>query len=129
MANFNITISNSLNTFGLAESDKWGSYNWNAFLWGEGTMDLQTILNLIVNTSDILVDTSIATILQINSIIDNALSLGADMSRETLTDGSGYAYVFGSDTNIENKTSTSYSTVSPVTTTWTPRAASSTSWR
>lgn len=37
MANLSITITNSVRTFGPAPADYWNAYNWNAFLWGEGT--------------------------------------------------------------------------------------------
>ena len=36
MADFAKTISNSINLF-ASPADKWGDWNWNAFLWGAGT--------------------------------------------------------------------------------------------
>lgn len=42
MAQFNATISERLNIFGLSPSDKWAEYNWGSFKWGEGTNQIPT---------------------------------------------------------------------------------------
>jgi len=150
MADHNITISNSLNTFGPAPSDVWNAWNWNAFKWGEGTADLQVFVNLIVNTSDLaptsamslhwgfyisIADASLTPTSSIDAYlytsitISNALSPTADMYSESLTDGSGYSYVFASNvTNAEDGTTPTYTSVSDGTGTWTAVSAATTTW-
>lgn len=52
MADATMVIANAFNLFGLAPSDLWNAYNWNAFKWGEGTADsIQYINKNIANTS------------------------------------------------------------------------------
>jgi hypothetical protein len=148
MANYNITISNSLNTFGLAPSDKWNDWNWNAFKWGEGTEDLQVFINLIVNTSALAptsdmyfrfmhmldigstaLTSAIDAYLYTGISISNSLSITGDMLSETLMDSAGYNYVFsGQTTNAEDRFSPTYASQTANTTTWASAAASSTTW-
>ncbi len=42
MTQFNATITERINVFGVGPSSKWNEYNWNAFKWGEGTNQIPT---------------------------------------------------------------------------------------
>ncbi len=150
MADHNITISNSLNTFGPAPTDLWNEWNWNAFKWGEGTADLQVFVNLIVNTSalapssavelfwnfyisiadaSLVLDSSVTPYFYTSINIANTLTPVADMYAESLTDGSGYNYVFPSNvTDAEQRTIPTYTDVDGASTTWTTSTASTTTW-
>lgn len=153
MANFSKTISNVVNAFGAAPSDKWAEYNWNAFKWGDGTNDLQVLINhfSIDNTvtfdtaytlfpgynrtlsiaNSLLPDTTMVLSPGYNSTLSiaNVLAPVADMYSESMQDGSGYYYVIPSDTtNFENRATPTYVAGTPGSTAWTSMAASSTSW-
>ena len=129
MADFSISIANSLNTFGPAPADTWGSKLWNAFLWGEGSEDLQVFINLIVATSALSLDTSISTLFEVYVTISNSLAPTADMFLEGLSDGSGYNYVFASNTTDgEGRTFPVYAPVSDGTGSWTEATAAVTTW-
>lgn len=126
MANFTITISNSLNTFGPAPSDKWNQFNWNAFLWGEGTADLTVAVDKLLTNSLGFSDT---IGLQSGKLILNTLSLTDALSSESLIDSRGYNYVFpGGTTNPVNRISTSYSAVSSAAGSWSAVSQTSTTW-
>lgn len=148
MADHNISISNSLNTFGPAPSDKWNDWNWNAFKWGEGTEDLQVFVNLIVNTSSLsptsemyfgfmhmldigstALTSSVDPYLYTGITIGNDLSVLADMYSESLQDNRGYYYVFADrTTEAENRFNPTYTENDATNTTWASAAVSSTSW-
>lgn len=129
MADHNISITNSFNVFGLAETNKWGVFNWNAFLWGEGNVDLVLSIGKVDAIGTLSLDSSISTIFQINAIISNDLSVTADMYSESLSDGSGYNYVFpGGVTNAENRVADGFTAVTPATSSWSTASIASTSW-
>jgi hypothetical protein len=126
MADFAKTISNSINLF-ASPADKWGDWNWNAFLWGAGTADLQVSVTKVLSESlsftDALYDKSIG------HLIAESLSPVSDMSSEVLEDGEGYSYVFTSPaTNAENRSNVSYASGSAAGTSWASSTAGSTTW-
>jgi hypothetical protein len=126
MASLSVTISNGLNLFGIAPSDKWGVYNWAAFTWGEGTADLPILFtkfldNSLAATSDLGKNTT--------KFIDNSFAADADMYSEKLQDGVGYYYVFPNNvTELESRNETSYSLSVASTQSWSTLAATSISW-
>jgi hypothetical protein len=127
VANHTQTVSESLRFFGVAPSNKWNEYNWNAFLWGEGTnkvpVDVQALLN-----SDTITFTDFEFLVQAK-VIGESLSLAADPSSEFLTDGSGYTYVFPSDaTDGEARDPVSWASAATGSGSWTSQAAATTSW-
>ena len=128
MADHNITISNSLNTFGLAPSNKWNDWNWNAFLWGEGTEDMQVLVQKLIEEA-VTFDSAVTTQFSVYVIISNSLTPDADMYAESLTDGSGYNYVFASNTTDgEGRTFPTYTAVTDGSGTWTAATAATTTW-
>lgn len=109
MADFTITVSNSLNLFGPAPSNKWNAHLWGAFRWGEGTTDLQVdVVKLLGNALTIADSLTLQSAVFLT--VSNSLSLSSNPSNEGLSDGAGYSYVFtGNVTNAENRVETSYS--------------------
>lgn len=126
MADFNITISNRLNCFGAAPTDKWGAHNWNAFLWGEGTADLVVLVNkIIISESLTLTD---AWTKSLSHLISETLTPLADMGSEGLRQGD-WSYVFVSNTTEgEQRDFPTWSSGTAGSTTWTSQAAGSTTW-
>jgi hypothetical protein len=52
----------------------------------------------------------------------------SDPSVESLTDGNGYSYMFGNQSNAENRVLTTFTSGTPVDVTWTVGATTSTVW-
>ncbi len=152
MADHSITISNSLYTWGVAPSNKWGEFNWNAFLWGEGANDLQVLTLHYIDVgsatplsamsisayffptaiaNSVTLDTSVTvTVAYVMSIsIANTLEPTADMYSETLSDGSGWDYIFPNNTsNIDNKVTPTYTAASDPGTSWSSASGVTSTW-
>lgn len=126
MATFTVTISNSLNVFGPAPSDKWEAFNWGSFLWGEGTADLQTIVFKLL-TNSLTPDTAVGK--EVRRIIQNALTVDADMGFEQLLTANGYAYVFPNHTtNAEERDFPDWTSATAGAPTWASQSVATTSW-
>lgn len=133
MANFTITITNQVRTFGPAPSSKWGTntpyaMTWGTTKWGEGTEDLQVAYGKLLGES---VTPSDALNLSVGFQRDfsNSLTFTGDLSFESLSDGSGWAYVFISNTTDgEARASNTYTAASRATTTYTSLTVSATTW-
>lgn len=126
MAAFTITITNSINLFGPAPSNKWNQYSWNSFKWGEGTNGLPKDVAKVVDNS-LTLDSSVGKTAK--KTVTNALTVTVDMHSETLRDSSGYLHVFPSNvTEGESRAIPSWSQGSAGSSSWSQAAASSTSW-
>jgi len=131
VADFSQTISNVVNCFGGSPSTKWGNnapytMTWGTSKWGEGTEDLQVaVVKLISNSQSLSDDYS----RRVEKLVSNDLTPTSETTSETLQDGSGWRYVFTSDTTeAENRDEASYSSGTAASTSWTSATAASTSW-
>lgn len=132
MADHQITISNSIRTFGPAPSTKWGANSpytmtWGSSKWGEGTEDLVVYVNLKLIENSI----SPTSTLGFNASheITNTIAPTFVAAEEDITDGSGYHYNFPDDTsNPTSMAANSWTEQSNNTTTWTKQSDGSTSW-
>lgn len=131
MADFTITITNSIKTFGPAPSTKWGlsgAMQWGVSRWGEGTLDLVSSFIKIIGNS-IGSDSSIGNAAGYNRTFSHTLSLTEDLTFEGLTDSSGYSRLFsGSATNAEDRIISTYSTAAAGSSTYSSLSAGSTVW-
>jgi hypothetical protein len=120
------TVTNRLNVFGPAPSNKWNAYNWNAFIWGEGTATLQkSIFKVLAET---ITPTDEFTRAQIRTI-DNSLSPVSGMNLENLRDSAGYLHVFpGGVTDATERASPSWVDGTGASTSWTSSSTTATSW-
>jgi hypothetical protein len=127
VASFTTTVSESIRCFGVKPSNKWNEYNWNAFLWGEGTNQvLASETKLIAETAS-LAD-ALAQV-KVETAISESFSLGGSPSSETLRDGAGYYYVFSNNTtNGEERDPVSWTSTSVSTTSFMCQTAGSTTW-
>lgn len=130
MADYSISISNSLNVFGPAPSDLWNERAWNSFLWGEGSNDLQVIVTkYIENLTELSLDSSVSAYAYFNMTLDNSLAPDADMYSESVSDGSGWSYVFPSNvTDGESRFTPTYTEAAAASTTWTSATVATTTW-
>lgn len=88
MADLQITISNTIDLFGGNPSNDWLEYDWNEFLWGEGTQDvIQSVTKPIGSTLTLSTVKSLTRFLTLSS----GIALTSDPS-PTRMDGSGYSY-------------------------------------
>lgn len=126
MADFTQSVTNSLEFTGLGPSSKWDSMLWTTDKWDEGSQDfVQDVGKYITNslTSDTTISNSI------NKIIENSLTPTGDLSSETLTDGSGYNYIFPLPTTEgESRSSSTFSESTAASTSFTTGTNPSTSW-
>jgi hypothetical protein len=58
----------------------------------------------------------------------DGLVFSSEPSVESLTDGNGYSYMFGNQSNAENRVLTSFTSGTPVDVTWVVGATTSTVW-
>lgn len=126
MADLSQTISNSLNLFGPAPSNKWNAYNWNAFVWGEGTADLAVTALKVLSESLTLSDS-------INKsqahVIENTLSPTSDVSLIYHRDSAGYFHVFpGGVTDGDDRVASTWSNGTSTSATWVASSTTSTTW-
>ncbi len=127
MANFTITISNSVNLFGQSPASLWNQYNWGSFKWGEGTATI--IWGMENFISETLSPTDAIVNLDTIRLISESLTPLSETISESLLDGSGYSYVFPSNTNdSELRARASYTSGSAVGSTWNSVVIGSTTW-
>ena len=136
MANFTITISNSLNVFGGGVPTLWGNtgittMTWGTDKWGEGSEDyIQDVGKTLENT--LTFASTISTQLEIRVSISNTLAVLSEGTAEYLTDrdsASSWFYLFpGGVANAEIRVSSTYANGSAATTSFTVSSAVSTVW-
>lgn len=144
MADWTQTVSNTLEFFGSGPSSKWGVMVWGTDKWAEGSQDMPheiahlygTDLTLDdpfafdwpMNTANTL-DLDSAVSNETDRLVENTLSVDSDASREELSDGSGYYYVFtGPTINSDVRNNTEWDDVTDPSETWTSASVSSTDW-
>lgn len=120
-----MTVTNAVNLFGIAPSNKWNAYNWNEFLWGEGTTDLVTETTKVLGNS---VTISEAISKEVEHVFGSTISIGGDMAHRYVLNGP-YFRVFPSDTtDIEGLDTPTWSTSTVTPPTWSTSTASGPTW-
>lgn len=128
MTTFNVTISETIRTFGPDPANQWSQFKWNAFHWGEGENPVVVTIASDIEDSEILTD-SISTTFQSIVSITELLAVDGRTGYGALSSENGYLYVFPSNvTDAENIFTPSYTTGTTVSTSWATGAAASTSW-
>jgi hypothetical protein len=130
LGNLSISISNALNLFGGSPSTKWGSGNmtWGASKWGEGTLNTPFVVIKQIDNA-LLPDATIATLLEVQIGIANALAFASDSTAEGLGDGSGWNYIFvRPTTDAEQRTGATYAEVSASPVSYTCATAANITW-
>lgn len=126
MADFQITISASLNVFGLAPPNQWNIMRWGDN-WGYGNNP--TILAVDKLVAETIEQTDI-TAKESQVILAEAMAaVDSETGSETLDDGSGYSYVFPRPTTeAEDRSAITYSDVSEPSTTFNGSTEPTTTW-
>ena len=127
MANFTITITNSISAFGPAPSMRWGVDQWGT-LWGAGTQDTVVSAEKMV-TNAIASDSTISLMMNFYRTFSHAVSFSEDISIESIQDTQGYSLLFpGGVSNAHNRVASTYSVAAATTSTYISSAAGSTVW-
>jgi hypothetical protein len=125
MADFTITISNTLGVYGAEATNKWGVMEWGDN-WGYGDIDLVTTVYKLIDAGSIASDSTVAN--SLGKTITNTLICNGDMYSEKLYDAAGYYIVFVKDSNAENRSLTSYSEINSGVGTYSQVSIPSTTW-
>jgi hypothetical protein len=127
VANYSITITNSITPVGPAAPSQWGVMVWGVDRWLEGSDTLTKVQKPLTNSVSPTSDLSLSATW--SRTIDNSLAIIVDPSSEELSDSAGYRYVFSRPTSNadsqvvstydqESTGAQSYATVSRPSTTW-----------
>ncbi len=128
MADWTQTITNNLAFLGIGPPTKWNEFNWGEGNWGDGTEDLVTEVGKLISNSQPST-TAVQLFVGYGIVISESIAPTFEMSEETLTDGSGYNYVFRRpSTDAEDRTLPTWTEVDDGTVTWACQAAASTTW-
>jgi len=126
LADLSISISESINVFGLAPSTKWNEFSWGEAKWGEGTNGIVKEVGKLIAETESATD-SISR--SATKLISESQTVTAVETDTKLTDGSGYSYVFtGGVTDAEEQVLTDFTRASAGSTSWTKQSAGGTSW-
>jgi hypothetical protein len=145
MTAYSITVSSPMRFLGLAPTDKWNAYAWNAFKWGEGTAPIDWDFTHVISSS---FSPLSAMAFNVVHLISNDLTFSAgdaenitayvsggvfvmtsETTSEVLRDGQGYLYVFPDRvTDGENRSFTSWTSGTTTSVTWSTAAAAATTW-
>jgi hypothetical protein len=146
MADFTKNVTNPVRVFAGGGASLWGVYNWNAFLWGEGTVEFrQDVVHVYSNSIPVtqaFAQKDVVHYMDANTItcgdqfikharvdLSNSCSVSSETTSETLRDGSGYAYVFTSDTiEAEDRDTAVWASAAGGSNTWTSAAGVTTTW-
>ncbi len=127
MTDFSTMVVESIRCFGVQPSDKWNQYNWNAFLWGEGTNQVLASETVLIAETENLSDA--ITQIGIAKVIAETLASTGSPTSEVLRDGAGYLYVFPNNaTNGEDRDPVTWTSSTVSTASYTCQAAASTTW-
>lgn len=128
MADLTITISESLNVFGPAPSNKWNEYNWNAFFYGEGNNAIAVSYEFL-NSETLTPSDAFTTVSDFEYSFSETLTPSEAVSGERLSDPDGYSYIFtGGTTNAASATVAPYTSGTFGTGTWTSSTVTTTTW-
>jgi hypothetical protein len=125
MADYNVTLSNTLNVFGGSPSSKWGDMLWGEN-WGEGSEDLPVDIEKVLSES-LSLDSSVSK--EPEKVISEQVTVTSETTYEDLRDGNGYYYVFPKPTtDAEQRNLTTWTEATEDTETYTSQAATTTTW-
>lgn len=144
MAALTKTIRNGIGIVGGGPASLWNVHKWNAFKWGEGTLDIgQRIVKLVSSSlsptttvgfrithliSETLAPTTTVGF-SVRKIIAESVTAAGDMSSEHLSDAAGYKYLFPDRTTEgESRSFAAWTAAASSTSGWSTAAAAATTW-
>jgi hypothetical protein len=144
MANLSITVTNTLDVHGPAAATVWNTFLWGAANWGQSA-DLGTQVEHVVDTTlsptsepmklvtKFVDDEGVFLASELEKIfymlVNNSITLLADMQSERLQESNGYFYLYPDrTTDAESRAVNTYTAGTGPGSSWTPVAAAATSW-
>jgi hypothetical protein len=147
MTAFSQTVRNNLFPFSNATPVLWGSMVWGTDAWGANSYEQrQDVIHYVVASGPVLTST-VGPFNVVHQVVASGPVLtdltarqwtytvsvtgpvfSSEPSVESLTDGNGYSYMFGNQSNAENRVLTTFTSGTPVDVTWTVGATTSTVW-
>jgi hypothetical protein len=128
MVDYNQTISESINVWGLSPTNKWGEATWGSSVWAFTDNGPITDTYKVLSDSISTVDVGLLSA-GFNRTISEVIEVLSSMDEIRLTDKAGYNLVFrGSTTNLTHKLNSSYTKASSPVTVYTDISTSVTSW-
>lgn len=126
MADFTITISNTVGLFGPADASLWGTMLWGTDYWGTDSDQEFEVIKALSNGFS----ASVAFSFDFDKTVStNSVGLASDIPTLILQDSNGFCYVFPSDQkNAANNPDTSYSMVADTDATWTTFPINGATW-
>lgn len=125
MADFTITISNTIVLAGAADASLWGTMLWGTGFWGTDSdldLEIEKVFTNTVTATDAYTKSS-------DKAIANSMGVASDVPTLILQDAAGFCYVFPSDQkNGAQNPDTSYSQVAGASDTWTTFPINGTTW-
>ena len=127
MANFSQNLTNAVRCFGGGGASLWNAYNWNEFSWGEGTVNgAREVVRALAAQE---VSPTSAYLKSPLLYVFGSVTPTAETVTENLGDGSGWNYIFRSDTTDADDRSTAvWTTSSDPTSSWAASTDTSTVW-
>jgi hypothetical protein len=126
LADLSISLSESINVFGLAPSTKWNEFSWGSGKWGEGTNGIFKQVGKYITDSEAATDSVSKST---GKYIADSETVTMVETNTELRDGSGYSYVFpGGASDAEEQVITDFTRQSNGSTAWTKQSNGSTSW-
>lgn len=125
MADFSITITNSLAFVGMAPPTLWNNFTWGEDPWGEGTDPVTKAVDKPLNESISLSD---ALTKGAAKALSESISPLFEMSSETKAQGIWDLLFEGSVEDAENRASTSWTEDDGQSASWSEESDPSTDW-
>jgi hypothetical protein len=127
MADFTITVSNSINVFSLAPATEWNEFNWGTGFWGYGSNSIPFEVEKILTTEALTLLDAFSK--EPEKVLENSISASFEMVSETLQDSQTFYEVFTRPTTeAENRSLTTFTEDSDTTTSWTEDDPPASSW-
>lgn len=127
MAALSQTIANTLNVFGPAAPNVWGTFLWGEN-WGYGNIDLAVSFQKLLDQDTLTASDTTELSVGFSRIFVDTLVIVGELSEETLTDRNGYKVVFGTSSNAQNRPLSSYNEVTSSDVTYTTGINTQTTW-
>jgi hypothetical protein len=110
MSDYSMTVSNSFELFGGAQTTKWDEFNWGEAVWGQGTLGVASDFTKIISEALVIID-DVENYVNFYLEYNNNLVMAFETSNETLYND-GWAYEFAApSTNAENRALTVWTEV------------------
>lgn len=129
MADYTITISNSINVWGGSPTNKWGSAVMGTDVWAFDSRVYLTDVALGLSNG-VSVSDRWSTVVDFNVSLSETINInaGSDLTGSLVLSDGRYDYVFTGGTNADLRTSASYAETTYTDVTFTAATAASNSW-